>query len=65
MSDEKNKGGRPPKYPWLLMEVGEQFSVPRTNTGAPHYIHTANKRYAPRRFKLSRTETDFIFERVA
>jgi hypothetical protein len=65
MSDEKNKGGRPPKYPWLLMEIGDQFTIPLTVKGANHYVHTANRRYAPRVFKMTRSETDFIMERVA
>lgn len=52
MSEEpvkKNVGGRPPKYPWRTMEVGESFMVyGRTTTSL---CNDARELYRPRRFR--------------
>lgn len=41
--------GRPPKYPWRTVEVGESFFVPgRTSTSIQH---DAYRYYRPRRFR--------------
>lgn len=49
MKPKRNPGGRPPKYPWRTVEVGESFFVPnRTSTCLQHDAH---RYYRPRRFK--------------
>lgn len=46
---DKPRSGRPKKYPWLTMKVGESFFV---KSVATHYTaySAANRFYSPRRF---------------
>ena len=41
--------GRPPKYPWRTMEIGQSFLVIGRTSGSIQ--HDAAKYYRPRRYK--------------
>lgn len=45
----KNKGGRPPKYPWRTVQVGESFFVPNRTSQSLH--RDISRLFKPRRFK--------------
>lgn len=49
------------KYPWLEMEIGESFFVPKTSF--PHAAG-ATKRYAPRRFTTRREKNGIRVWRI-
>lgn len=48
----KNVGGRPPKYPWRTMEVGESFLVHGRSTTS--LCNDARQYYQPRRFRTKK-----------
>lgn len=49
MTSQPKPTGRPPKYPWRIIEVGQTFFVPgRTSTSLQH---DAARYHHPRRFK--------------
>lgn len=54
-----SRGGRPSRYPWLEMEVGDSFLFPSDVSKANAYSapHKASKVYAPRKF-AGRTTPD-------
>lgn len=43
-----NKGGRPAKYPWRDMQVGDSFFAPGRTT---HSMHSCAAAYRPLRFR--------------
>lgn len=46
----KKVGGRPPKYPWRTMQVGESFL---THGRSGHsLLNDARRYYRPRRFRI-------------
>lgn len=49
-------GGRPAKYPWLTMDVGDAFKYGGSNTTAYRAANMASKLYAPRKFSARVTE---------
>ena len=57
--------GRPRKYPWLDMEVGQSFVLPAPNMmSANAHCTGANKRYAPRKFAVRVRKGEFRVWRI-
>lgn len=48
----KKVGGRPPKYPWRTMEVGESFLVHGRTLHS--LLNDARRYYRPRRFRTKK-----------
>jgi hypothetical protein len=52
----REREGRPTKYPWLEMKVGDSFAYPstanytETRLAAKSNASNASKRYAPKKF---------------
>ncbi len=57
---EKAKRGRPAKYPWYTMEVGEEFVVPKKMITIPPKAFDGLKVYA-----IGRVHGGIYVERVA
>lgn len=64
MSEGKQMG-RPAKWPWRTMEVGDSFVIPSAGKPQDTAAGAANRRYAPRRFRSKRVEGGILVERVA
>lgn len=47
--------GRPPKYPWLTVEVGESFFAPNRTSNSLQ--HDAYRYHRPRRFTCKQVMT--------
>lgn len=53
------KGGRPPKYPYRKMDVGDSFSIPNKNTSdISGSLNHANKTLYPKNFKAGVIDDD-------
>ena len=57
--------GRPARYPWLQMEVGDCFLVPPDSKHPGALIGKANEQYAPRRFASRKTPEGHRIWRIA
>jgi len=51
-NEAKSKGGRPRKYPYCEMEIGESFTIPhKTAADISGSVNHANKTLYPKNFK--------------
>lgn len=54
------------KYPWMEMEVSDSFLLPAgKEKTAGSFATQANKRYAPRKFVVRKTEEGYRCWRIA
>lgn len=65
---KKNKGGRPPTYPFRTVEIGGVFNMSRrkwSEKTARNYTNQYNSTLYPKRFEVSREAQRFVVKRIA
>lgn len=60
MSEDKKVKGRPPKYPWLLAEVGDFFELPYNRRQGVIYVCKVNRRHQDRKFQIVEGEDNEV-----
>jgi hypothetical protein len=65
ISMPETHSGRPAKYPWLTLEVGESFVLPAPSiSNARAHCTAANDRYAPKQFAARIYKGEFRVWRI-
>lgn len=60
-----NPVGRPSKYPWNDMNVGDTFIIPYNLNNAIIYVCRVNKKMNPKKFKAIEDGVEVIVKRIA